>query len=347
MAPRVRELDGLAKPSAPPPAPPAAATASTAPAAAVAPVPESSDAIRWLRTHEGYVVDGNGRGVVFRGVTVDGLDAVAPTADQSLADALGLNDAGFSTIVDSWKLNLIRVPFQAQTVLAGNGALSNTDVLAGLDDLIEAAAEARAYVMLSQQASPGVALPDGPVFEAWNMLAARYADEPAVLFEPFASDSPLAGNWLDAALMLVGLIRSQHPGSLLFLGNGTGRADLGGLPLRFSTGDPAPNVVYTISVDAAHPPNGMDARLADWTASFPLVACPWSNGGPQFDRASEFAAEFFSRYGLGWIAANWNAAPRLVADAAGGDLAPTEWGLTVLRAVSLPTRPQYVRILSG
>ena len=344
VAPPVRQLYALAKPSAPPPAPPAAAKASTAPAA---PVPESSDAIRWLRTHDGYVVDGNGRGVVFRGVTVGGLDVVAPTADQTVADALGLNDAGLSTIVDLWELNVIRVPFQAQTVLAGNGALSNTDVLTGLDNLIEAVSDAGAYVMLSQRAPQGVALPDGPVFEAWDTVATRYADEPAVLFEPFASESPLDGNWLDAALPLVGLIRSQHPGSLLFVGNGTGRADLDGLPLRFSTGDPAPNVVYTIAVDPAHPPNGADARLAEWTDSFPLVACPWSNGGPPFDRASELAADFFSRYGLGWIASSWNVAPRLVVDAAGGDLTPTAWGLTVRRAVALPTRPQYGRILSG
>lgn len=292
------------------------------------------------------MVDGNGRGVVFRGVTVDGLDTVAPTADQTLAHALAIGDSNLSTIVDFWKLNVIRVPFQAQTVLSGNGALSSADILAGLDDLIEAASDAGAYVMLSQQAPPQAALPDDTVFDAWNVLATRYADEPAVLFEPFTSDAPLAGTWLDAALRLVGLIRSQHPASLLFLGNGTGGPDLGGLPLRFSTGDPAPNIVYTIGVDPAHPPNGTDARLAEWTESFPLVACPWSNGGAPFDRAPELAAEFFSRYGLGWIARSWNAAPRLVADAAGGDLTPTRWGLTVLRAMSLPTRPQYVRILS-
>ncbi|HEV2282781.1 MAG TPA: cellulase family glycosylhydrolase [bacterium] len=310
-------------------------------------MPASSNAIRWLRTHAGYVVDGNGKGVVFRGITADGLDAAAPAADQTLADALGLSNAGLSAIFDLWKLNVIRVPFRAQTVLAGNGALSSTDVLAGLDGLIQAVSDARGYVMLSQQAPGGTALPDEPVFEAWNTLATRYVDEPAVLFEPFASDLPLAANWLDAALLLVGLIRSQHPASLLFLGNGTGGADVGGLPLRFSTGDPVPNIVYTIAVDPAHPPNGADARLAEWTDSFPLVACPWSNGGPAFDRTPELAAEFFSRYGLGWIASNWSAAPRLVEDAAGVDLTPTGWGLTVRRAVALPTRPQYVRILSG
>ena len=323
------------------------AAASTALAPAGSPSVELPDNLLWLRAQDSFVVDGTGSAVGLRGVNVAGLDTVAPGRDQTLAEALSLDDANLATIVDLWGVNLVRVPFQAQTPLAGTDALSSGDVLSGLDDLVAAVADAGAYILLAQRAPAGATTPDAGVVESWQALAARYANEPAVLFEIFASDSPLTGNWLDVALMLVGVIRREHPASLLFLGNGSGGPDIAGLPLRFSTGASVPNIVYTVRVDPRHLPNTRDAQLAGLTNSFPLVASQWSNGGPGFDRSSELAADVFGRYGIGWVASSWNVAPRLVANAAAHDFSPTAWGLTVLRAVSLPMKPQYVPFLSG
>lgn len=343
----VRQLHGLAKPSA------VAAAAAGQPAtpattpAAVQPSAELPDTLLWLRTQDGFVVDEMGTAISLRGVTVAGLDTAAPADGQTLAEALSLDDAGLSTIIDLWGAQVVRVPFYAQTILDGNDALSGGDVLAGLDDLVSRVADAGAYVLLVQQPAAGLTLPDADVFQSWRSLAARYADEPAVLFEPFAADAPLDDSWPDVALMLAGVIRKEHPASLLFLGNGSAGPGVTGLPLRFSTDDPVPNVVYTLRVDPQHPPNGRDARLAGLADGFPLVASQWSNGGTDLDRSSELAGALFTRYGIGAVAGNWNAPPRLVVDAAARNFAPTAWGQTVLRFMSAPAKPQYVRLLSG
>lgn len=349
--PAVRDQHSLPRAGSVPPSSAPAPAASSAASTALAPPGSASvelpENLLWLRVQDGYVVDGMGRAVNMRGVDVAGFDTVAPGAGQTLAEALSLDDANLTTIVDLWGISLVRVSFRAQTVLAGNDVLSSGDVLSGLDDLVSAAADAGAYILLAQQAPAGVATPDAGVLTCWQALASRYADEPAVLFELFASDFPLAGNWLDVALMLVGVIRKEHPASLVFVGNGSGGPDIAGLPLRFSTGDPVPNIVYTVRVDPQHLPNTRDAQLAGLTDAFPLVASQWSNGGSGFDRSSELAAGVFGRYGIGWFASSWNAPPRLVGDAAGHDFSPTAWGLTVLRALSAPAKPRYVRFLSG
>ena len=303
-----------------------------------------------LRTAGGFIVDELGGSFHVRGVTILGLDALAPAGGQSLRDALSLDDTNLNALTN-WSINVVRVPFSAATIMSGNGHLTAATILSGVDDLIAALVETKTYTLLSLQApiaagATGAPLPDQTTFDAWSLLATRYAGETGVLFEIFSSPLAISGDWLDAAQMLIGAIRSRHPSSLLFAGNGSGGSDVAWLPLRFSTGDPTPNVVSTIRVAAGTPFPADEYALAALADSFPVVATDWAAAeASSLDRAPELAANTFARLGIGWVAGNWNADPRLVASSQTHGMAATRWGNTVVRAMTLAQREPLERVL--
>ena len=296
----------------------------------------------WLKTRGSFLVDEYQNPIYLRGVTCRGLDGIAPSAGQQFRDALALDDPNLSTLTGLWGVNVIRLPFQPQTILSGTSTLSPNDLLAGLDDTVAAITQAGAYVLLSMQPAMGdssIPAPGSDVFQAWSLLANHYQDEPGVLYELFSVTSALPNGWLDAAMIVIGAVRLANPSSLIFVGNGAASSDVTGLPLRFSTGDPVFNVAYTISVAASQFPDPNDTQLRSLAASYPVFASPWSDGAADFGRSAEEAANLFERYGMGWLAENWNAEPSLVTNAASHDFAPTRWGLVVQRAMAQPVKP--------
>ncbi len=303
-----------------------------------------------MRTAGGFIVDELGQSFHVRGVTILGLDALAPAGGQSLRDALSLDDTNLNALTN-WSINVVRVPFSAATIMSGNGHLTAATILSGLDDLIAALVETKTYTLLSLQApiaagATAAPLPDQTTFDAWSLLATRYAGETGALFEIFSSPLAISGDWLDAAQMLIGAIRSRHPSSLLFAGNGSGGSDVAGLPLRFSTGDPTPNVVSTIRVTAGTPFPADEYALAALAEAFPVVATDWAAAeASSLDRAPELAANTFARLGIGWVAGNWNADPRLVASSQTRGMAATRWGNTVVRAMTLAQREPLEKVL--
>ncbi|HEV2494498.1 MAG TPA: cellulase family glycosylhydrolase [Terriglobia bacterium] len=299
------------------------------------------DELLRLKTQDSFVVDDNGGAVNLRGVTVRGLDTVTAAPGPTFPAALALDDRNLAVLTGLWRVNLVRVPFQAQTILSGNGSLSGDDILAGLDDLVATVTVAGAYVLLALEAPPGELplAPDANTFQAWQQLAKHYEAEHGVLYEIFASASPRSPDWLQRAAALVGLIRQNNPASLIFLGSEAGGVSVTELPLRLTTGESAVNIVYTIDVSPEHHPSPDDGELRALVESYPVFASEWSNGGTDFGRLSGYVADLLDRYGIGWAAANWNADPRLVGDAAHHDFTPTGWGLIVQRSLMLPARP--------
>lgn len=316
-----------------------------APASAqIPPEPASLDDLLWLRTAEGFIVDENGNAVALRGVTVEGLDTAAPAGAQPLADALSLDSANLATLTDLWGVNLVRLPFQAQTILSGNGALAAADLLAGIDDVIASLAASGIYSLLTLEAAVPenasfVALPDQSVFDCWRFLAQHFQDEPAALFEIFASELPVQGNWFPSALALVGTIRAQHPASLIFLGNGTAQSDPAGLPVRYTTGEPVPNVVYTIRVSTQQLSFDEQCAISALAKSSAVFASDWSvDASDGVYRSAEVVGNFLATEATGWAASAWNAQPNLVRNSLVHDFVATRWGTVVQRAMTLPFR---------
>jgi hypothetical protein len=305
--------------------------------AAVTPEPPAPevplDTLPWLKSRGSFLVDEFRNPVYLRGVTCRGIET-----DEGAA----LDEQNLATMIGLWGVNLVRLPLQATTILTGNPSFSANDILARLDDAVEAVTTSKAWVLLSMEAPPGAdtgTSADSDIFRAWSLLANHYQDEPGVLYEVLSSPQPLPSDWLAVAAMLVGTIRLQNPASLIFLSSGRGGVDISGLPLRFATGDAVYNIAYTIDVSDSSVPDSDDAQLRAFAASYPLFASPWSQADVDLDRSSEAVSNLFSRYGMGWIASNWNADPRLVLDADAHDFAATRWGSVARRALALPVKP--------
>jgi hypothetical protein len=313
---------------------------SSVPLPSAVPEPVIEEGLSWLSVQGSFMIDEDGNPVPLRGVTVVGLDATSPLPGQTLADGLALDSFNIAALADGWGVNLVRIPFMSRTILSGNGALPAAQLLSDLDDLIAALSASGCYVLLtmSPSAEDG-GLPGAEDYACWRALAIRYQDEPAVLYEVFSSDSVLADNWLEVAQTVIGTIRREHTASLLFVGNGTAAADVRGFPLRFTTGDPVHNLVYTIRLTPQLLSTVDRPQLQTLANAYPVFASQWSDGGTDFSRASELASALLQRYGMGWASANWNAPPRLVIDAAAHRFAPTRWGLVAQRALALPVKP--------
>src|SRR5262249_31479924 len=163
-------------------------------------------------------------------------------------------------------------------VLSGNASLSASDLLLGLDDLIAQADAAGCYVLLAVKPAPDIdgILPGDDDYLCMRVLALRYQDQPAVLYEPFASTAVFARNWRGIAQAVIGTIRREHPASLIFVGNGSGTADVRGLPLTFSTSEAIYNLVYTIRL-TPQTLNTVDRpSLHVLTQSYPVFVSEWS-----------------------------------------------------------------------
>jgi hypothetical protein len=295
-----------------------------------------------LTTAGNSVVKEHGSAILLRGVTVAGLDTAALAPGQSLPAALSLDANNLALMTGVWGINLVRIPFQARTVLSGTGAIPAASVLSGLDLAVATLSAAGLYVLLALEASPGGATPPAPdalTVQAWQLLANRYRNEPGVLYEVFASPAPLAANWPQTAAGLLAAIRQQNPAALAFVSGGNGGVDVSQLPLRLPNGDLVPNVVYTVTVSPQSPPGADGDPLSAFADLYPVFASQWSDNADNPSRMSPYAAEFFGRHQIGWAAANWNADPRLIMNAANQVFTATAWGTIAMRAAKLPVRP--------
>jgi hypothetical protein len=273
----------------------------------------------WLRTEDGRIVEWGGQPRLLRGVNVVGLDEEAG-GETPLREALALDDRNLELLSEAWGVNLVRVPFSAGTLLGA------PPLLAQLDELVGALAGSGVYTLLAL--TPADGLPDQGTHDVWTLLADRYQEQPGALFEPFATRAPLGDDWPDAGLELVHTIRSVHQSSFLVLP---------GEPLRFE-GAVVPNVVYSIRDTRDSRPQ-LDERFAAFARRNAVLVSEWSNEGPDLGRSAISKAGLFERLEISWCACNWNAPPRLVADASRGRFSETRFGLIVRRALAAPVRP--------
>ena len=141
--------------------------------------------------------------VLLRGVNRSGLEYSEPNDGGFLA-AAGITAEEIGSIVSDWGANIIRVPFNQDWALRGRKGCSAEEYRASLDQVISWASALGAYTILDLQwlsaetiyghtrhpkrgkAPNRVApTPDADSIVLWRMLAERYRDEPAVLFDFF------------------------------------------------------------------------------------------------------------------------------------------------------------------
>ncbi len=259
---------------------------------------------------------------------------------QTIAADLQLDDVSLAVLHQLWGLNMVRIPMLAHTVVSGNSALAPTDVLHALDSLVEKLQGAGMYSLLAIEApappAPATPEPDSDTTAALQSLASRFATNPSVLYEIFASSVPLGSDWSQLAQQLIGAVRSRSSAAIVFVNTGNGGIDDAQFPLLFPTGDPVFNIVYTISVGPGIAPIPEEGVLASLAENYPVCATIWTDdpGG-----LTPYSGDLFGRYGIHWAASNWNSDPRLVANAGAHEFSATSWALTVQRAAAYPIKP--------
>lgn len=280
------------------------------------------------------ILDPQGRPVTLRGVNRSGLEySRSPIPAEEI-----------DVITRDWRANVIRLPFNQDWVLRAEGYLEL------LDAVIEQADAGGAYTLLDlqwlddehpfgpdRQFVPP--LPNPETAGMWALLARRYGNNPAVLFDILNEPHDRALNdpyplfrpngfrydpehrevsmtdWGPWAEHLVDTIRAVAPESLIFV-SGTGWAyNLRGFPLDRE------GLVYSTHVY----PNKGD----DWFGAFGFLAphapvFAGEFGGQDCDLAwGERLLDYFDQLGIGWTAWSFADRPLLVAR---DTLRPTAFG---------------------
>ena len=250
-------------------------------------------------------------------------------------------------ITGDWNANIIRVPFNQQWALEDESYRV----------LLDQAAECGVHVLLDLQwinaeipygADNFVPpLPNSESIEVWRLLARRYRDNPAVLFDlfnephhplpddPYPLVSPdgallsqvTMAEWQPWALALIDAIRDVHPQSLIFVSGVDWGYDLRGFPLA------RPNLVYSTHV---YPQRGdeWDSAFGELSRRVPVFAAEWGGTDLTWGRRT---ADYLDAFDLGWTAWSWCDEPRLQNNGT-----PTPFGALVrdrLRALPERRRP--------
>lgn len=260
-------------------------------------------------------VASTGQAVLLRGVNRSGLEYSEPGEDGFLFGA-SLSPREFARMAGEWRCDIVRIPFNQDWALRGRGAFTGEDYLAALDTVVRWAARQDMYTLLDLQwlqadrpYGPNrqfiAPLPDAGSAELWRMLAERYRNEPAVLFDLYTEPHDCrVEEWNRAAQGLADAVWSRAPEAVVFVAGTQWAYDLRGVSVE------GPAVVYSTHV--------YRNKGGDWVGAF----------GGRSGREAVFAGEWggeagdvgwgrrlmraMDEWGMGWCAWSLNDAPRLV-----------------------------------
>jgi endoglucanase len=311
------------------------------------------------------------RPILLRGINRSGLEYSEPRPEGFLAGA-AIDRDEIQVIVGDWRANVLRIPFNQDWCLNGRGGHGAETYLATLDQVIVWAAELGAYTILDLQWLDRETVygttwnpvqgrtdnyvpptPNRRTIDLWRILAARYRNEPAVLFdllnEPHDAleddphpvhlvdadgrvfDSPQrrfpAKEWVRWAALLTGEIRKIKPEGLILIAGTDWGFDLSKVSV------PAPNIVYSTHI-YSNRPSFTWRKAIGRHRECPIFVGEW--GGTEQDLA--FGANLAAKLrtlGVGWTAWSWSDFPLLVASG----FEPTRFGELVRSELKSPDPP--------
>ncbi len=347
------------------------------PGAARLPGGSLSGHLPWLRVEGRFLVDERDRVRLLRGVTLQGLERAAP---QGSTFPLPLSSAE-AAMLRSWGATVVRLPLAQDLALEGRGEADGEDYLEAVDAAVATAAAAGLYTILQlsllssllpTHRGPGgecydPPLPDPGSLDFWGILARRYAEEPAVLFQLFGPPhDPGPGDatagllprvtwpvWRNHLLAMLGELRREHPRAVALV-PGLG-SELSGFPLPFSDGSPVPHLIYGLTLPAGASAAGLgELRRLGRQES---VAALGITAGPLEGRQVQALGPRLAQAGIHWLAAAWSEGPEALVMRQRGRLAPTPLGRAFQGALAAPmpaefhlepaARRQLFRLLPG
>lgn len=305
--------------------------------------------------------------ITLHGIVRSGLEYSPPSGNGSLANA-GITTADIAEMVGTWRANIVRVPFNQDWALSRPG-YDAEPYLSALDFVIDACASGGAYTLLDLQwldamtprghnndGTPNFVapLPDPLSIEVWRQLAARYASEPAVLYDifnephdalpddpvellgmradgttfPLASPRVSMAEWQPWALQLISAIRSQNPQALIFVSGTDWAYDLEGFPIPGIEG-----IVYSTHVYRSKGDN-WDEAFGALVVNYPVFAAEFGGGADDVEWGTTLI-EYFRERDIGWTAWSWRDQPYLLEmpAAPAPEYEPSPFGQIVLDAL--------------
>lgn len=315
----------------------------------------------WLRVEGRFVVDERDRVRLFRGVTLRGLERATP---QGSAFPVPLSP-GEAALIRAWGATAVRLTLAQDLALEGFGEAEGEDYLQAVDAAIEAAAAAGLYTIIQLSLLSSVLpthrgpagavydppLPDPGSVDFWGILARRYAEEPAVLFQLFGPPhDPGPGDatavllsrvtwpvWRNHLLAMLGELRREHPRAVALV-SGLG-SDLSGFPIPFSDGTPVPHLIYGLEL----PAGGAAAALGELVrlSRRVPVAALGVTAGPLEGRQVQALGPRLAQAGIHWLAAAWTDGPGALVTRQRGRLVPTPLGRAFQAALAAPMPAEF------
>src|SRR5581483_2559988 len=293
----------------------------------------------WLLTSGNQILRADtSQPVLLRGVNRSGFEYTQPS-DAGFLAAAQCTSEEIQIIVSGWGANIIRLPFNQDWALNGTDGHSAEEYLASLDQVISWSAELGAYTILDLQWLDAQTVyghtkdtnginednhvpptPNAHTIDLWSMLAGRYREEPAVLFdllnEPHdrleddilplyligADESVVQANsssvgpeqWLPWARRLTTEIQTIRSNGLILVGGVDWAFDLRDIRLE------APNIVYSAHIYPDRPVNSWNRAIGRST-EVPVFVGEW--GGHDGDlNFGKNLAQTMGQQSLGWTA---------------------------------------------
>jgi endoglucanase len=257
-----------------------------------------------------------GEPIRLRGVNRSGLEYADPGATGFLA-AAGIAEAQIEQIAVDWGSNIIRLPFNQDFEL----------YLQAIDQVIAWASSFGAYTLLDLQwinVDVKIApLPDFNSPKVWRTLAARYKNDPSVLYDLYNEPhDTTAVDWCYWATLLTDTIREVHADALIFISGLDWGYDLRDVQIA------ARDIVYSTHVYPWKTKPRKEQAFGDLAGQVPMFAGEWGGLDDHLEWGRKLSA-YFDQLGIGWTAWSWVDDPHLQRD---GE--PTAFGAVVKRALS-------------
>jgi endoglucanase len=267
-----------------------------------------------------------GEPIRLRGVNRSGLEYADPGATGFLA-AAGIAEAQIEQIAVDWGSNIIRLPFNQDFVLNGRGTFTSEQYLQAIDQVIAWASSFGAYTLLDLQwinVDVKIApLPDFNSPKVWRTLAARYKNDPSVLYDLYNEPhDTTAVDWCYWATLLTDTIREVHADALIFISGLDWGYDLRDVQIA------ARDIVYSTHVYPWKTKPRKEQAFGDLAGQVPMFAGEWGGLDDPLEWGRKLSA-YFDQLGIGWTAWSWVDYPHLQRD---GE--PTAFGAVVKRALS-------------